>query len=330
MPISPFKAQLYGLIMSSKTPFYQIAKTLWLTCVLLLLSHGLFAQDYVDLLKVYYTYSPNNTFDTTAQTSDMTEAGAEILIPIPLKNGNALLTGLMFEQSSLKPGPQLNEPIQLYVINPRLGINWVHNKKWSGQYILLPQISSDLDGPLQKHDFQLGGIGLVNYKKSDRLSYRFGAYYNGALYGPGTFLIAGFYYTSPNQKWTFDFTLPIWADINYRLSESFSLGLRQDDMLRSYYLNDPLFTDNDEYLVELSPDTYLYLQWALAKNFIFQFKIGHSLGRSYKVFNVGDEIDLGFSGLNFGDDRNELSTDFSDGLIFQMRFHYRIFLADFQ
>ncbi len=297
--------------------------------LLLLLAGLASAQNYVDLAKLYYTNSPNNKFDSTSQTSDMTEVGGEILLPIPLKNGSAILTGFAYEESKLRPGPQIKDPIKLYVINPRFGVNWVHNKKWTGQYMLLPQISSDLEGKLQGHDFQLGAIGIASYKKSENLSYRFGAYYNGALYGPGTFLIAGFYYQKPESRWTFDFMLPIWADINYKINEVFSVGLRQDDMLRSYYLNEPSFSNQDEYLVELSPDTYLYLQTAIAKNYILQFKIGHSIGRSYEVYNVGDQIDLGFSGINFGDDRNKLSTDFADGLIFQVRFHYRLFLDDY-
>ncbi len=288
------------------------------------------AQNYIDLAKLYHTTSPNNKFDTTNQTSGMTEMGGEILVPVPLKNGNALIFGFAYEESKLTPGPQLKDPIKLYLINPRLGINWKHNEKWAGQYILLPQISSDLGGKLQGHDFQLGAIGIVNYKKNDNLTYRFGAYYNGALYGPGTFLIGGFYYHKAESRWTFDFMLPIWADINFNINDVFSLGLRQDDMLRSYYLNNPAFTNEDEYLVELSPDTYFYLQTAIAKNYIFQFKIGHSIGRSYEVYNVGDKIDLGFSGINFGDNRNKLSTDFADGLIFQMRFHYRLFLDDYK
>ncbi len=288
------------------------------------------AQDYIDLAKLYYTNSPNNQFDSTSQTSNLTKAGGELLVPIPLKNGNAIITGLMYERVELRPGPQLADPIQLYVVNPRFGVNWVHNKKWTGQYLLLPQISSDLEGRLQAHDFQLGAIGIVNYQKSENLTYRIGAYYNSALYGPGTFVIGGFYYHKAGSRWTFDFMLPIWADINFNINDVFSLGLRQDDMLRSYYLNNPAFTDKDEYLVELSPDTYFYLQTAIAKNYIFQFKVGHSIGRSYQVYNTGDKIDLGFSGINFGDDRNKLSTDFADGLIFQMRFHYRLFLDDYK
>lgn len=316
--------KIHGLIISQTYMLKHSA-----IIVLLMLAGTVRGQNFIDLAKLYYTHSPNNSFDTTSQASDMTEVGAEILVPIPLKNGNAIITGLAYEKATLRPGPQVAKPVDLYLINPRIGINWVHNSKWTGQYIVLPQISSDLEGKLQGHDFQLGAIGIANYKKTEHLTYRFGAYYNGALYGPGTFIIAGFFLQKPESRWTFDFMLPIWADINYRLTDVWSIGLRQDDMLRSYYLNKPLFTNSDEYLVELSPDTYLYLQAAIAKNFILQFKVGHSIGRSYRVYNVGDKIDLGFSGINVGDDRNELSTDFADGLIFQVRFHYRFFLDDY-
>ncbi len=297
--------------------------------LLALWCNGIAAQDFVDLAKIYYSSSPGNQFDSTSETSDITEIGAEFLLPVPLKNNNVLITGLALDKTTVTPGIN-KEPIELYTINPRLGINLKHSENWTGQYILLPQVASDLEGPLTWDDFQLGFISVLSYRFREDLAYRAGAYYNSSLFGPGTFVIAGFYYRSPSQKWTFDFTMPVWADINYKLSSRWSTGLRYDGMLRSYFLNQPLFSEESEYLAKLSPEITGYLQLAVAKNYILQLKVGHSVGRGYRIFDKDDRIDLGFTGINFGDRRKQLNTDFADGFILQLRFHYRLFLKDIQ
>lgn len=301
-------------------------RLLWLLLPLChLLGTTCAAQQFVDLAKVYYSTSPYNHFENSTQTSHITEFGGEVLLPVVLKNEQVILTGLAFDKTTVKPGID-KSPIELYTINPRIGASLKHSEHWGGQYVLLPQIASDLQGPLTMDDVQLGIIGVLNYNHRKNLSYRFGAYYSTSLTGPGIFVIAGFYYQNPNARWTFDFTMPVWGDVNYKISERWSAGLRYDGMVRSYYLHEPPFTDGGEYLVKLSPEIYGYLQLAVAKNYILQLKVGHSIGRSYRVFENGDRIDLGFTGLNFGDKRKQLNTDFEDGFIFQLRLHYRFFL----
>lgn len=286
-----------------------------------------FAQEFIDLAKFYYTFSPNNGFDSTDQKTNIIDYGAEFLIPIPLKNGNAIITGLAIEQLNLRPDPSIVNPISLYNVNPRIGMNIVHNKRWTGQYILLPQIASDLKGDgLKGHDMQLGMLAVLSLKKSADFQYRIGLYYNSALYGPGGFLIAGLYYQNKKKNFSIDMALPIWADINYKLNSNLSGGLRLDAMIRSYYLNQPYFGTTDEYITRLTPDLYAYVQYNIAKNYVFQFKVGHSVLRGYRMFEVDDKVDLSFSGINFGDDRTQLNTNVKDGFMFQVRFHYRFYL----
>ena len=286
-----------------------------------LLSFSIAAQDFLDPIQLSYSITPNEGYKGSDATTDVHEAVTDILTPIQFGDGHAWILGINFDYSRLQPAPD-SRNVNLYSISPRLGALLVHNEKWEGQYVLLPQIASDLKGS-SGNDFQLGGIAIWTYTKTKDLKYRFGAYYNSALYGPALFIIAGFYHKSENRKWTYDFRLPINADVNYELNPKFSTGIHFDAMLRSYYLNEPLFGENNEYIVKSSQELYGYLSYSPDKNFVFLFKFGRSFFRHYRVFEAGDRVNLAFSGININDDRTILNPDLKDAFTFQLRFHYR-------
>lgn len=284
------------------------------------------AQEFIDPIKLYYSTSPGTGYDGTSGTTSINEYGADILIPRPFGDGNAFILGAYGELTTLQPAPN-SEVVNLYALSPRIGVVLKHNEKWSGQYILLPQIASDLKA-FGWNDVQMGAIGIVSYKKSESTQYRFGAFYNSALYGPAVFVVAGFYHKAPGSRWTLDFRLPIDADINYKINDKLSTGTRLDVMLRSYYLNEPLFAGGDEYIVKSTQEPFLYLNYSPKKNFVFTFKVGHSAFRHYRMFKTDQKVDFMFTGIGIGDNRTQLNPDQKDNFIFQLRFHYRFFLND--
>ena len=284
------------------------------------------AQEYIDPIKIYSATSPNTGYKGANGTTSINEYGVDILVPRPFGDGNAWILGAFGELTTLEPEPN-TKVINLYALSPRIGVVLKHNEKWSGQYILLPQIASDLKA-FGWNDVQMGAIGIVSYKKSESTQYRFGAFYNSALYGPAVFVVAGFYHKAPGSRWTFDFRLPIDADVNYKINQQLSAGARLDVMLRSYYLNEPLFAGGDEYIVKSTQEPFLYLNYSPKKNFVFTFKVGHSAFRHYRMFKTDQKVDFMFTGLGIGDNRTQLNHDQKDNLIFQLRFQYRFFLDD--
>ncbi len=300
----------------------RVITTLFMTLVIPML----YSQEYIDPLKLYFATSPNTGYDGADGTTSINEYGGEIMVPRPFGDGHAVILGVHTELTTLMPEPN-TEVLNLYTIGPRLGVLWQHNEKWSGQYVLLPQIASDLKG-FGWNDVQMGAIGIVSYKKSERTQYRFGAFYNSALYGPAVFAVLGFYHKSENKKWTWDFRLPIDADINYKINNKFSTGIHFDAMLRSYYLNDPLFNSSNEYIVKSTQEPFLYMNYSPAKNFVFMLKLGHSAFRHYRMFDTDDKVDFVFTGATFNDNRTQLNHDQKDNFILQLRFHYRFFLDD--
>ena len=283
------------------------------------LSFGSEAQDYVDLARFHYATTPDNDFDSILGKSNIVEYGADITLPIQLNDSTAILTGLYLEQIKTRLHPQ-SDYETFSTINFKIGYNRKHNEKWSGTYLLLPKISSNFEEVTSK-DFQLGALLLMKYTKKENLKYNMGIYYNNELFGPFFVPLLGFYYHSPNKKWEANFTLPIWADINYKLTDWMNIGSNFTAFVRSYNMG-----NYDDYVVKKTNEVFGYLQFNIKKSILIQTKTGYSIGRSYKAYDDNDKVDLGMSAFRFGDNRNVLNPTFKDGLVFKVRLIYRYHL----
>ena len=291
-------------------------KTLSITLFLCLFSFVSFGQDYVDLARFHYSTTPQNEFDSIGGNTTVEDFGLDVTLPIKLNESNVFLTGFNIDQITTKLHPS-SSPITISTINLKLGYNKKHSEKWSGTYMLLPKFSSDFKNITSK-GYQFGALALMKYNKKINLKYNFGVYYNRELFGPFIVPLLGLYYKSENGKFEANLTLPIWADINYKLNKIVKVGANFSAFVRSYHLS-----ENNAYVVKKSNDVFAYLQFNLTKSILLQTKTGYTLGRSYKVYNDNDAADLAVSAFRFGDDRTVLNPTFKDGLVFKMRLIYR-------
>jgi hypothetical protein len=250
--------------------------------------------------------------------------GLDFNIPIVLTKRYVFLTGLTFGRSSARVSSENDNISAVYTILLKLGVNIKHNEKWTGTYLFLPKLSSDLK-QISRRDFQFGGLVLIDYKKREKLKYRFGLYYNSELFGPYFVPMIGIYYKSINDKFEINATLPVWLDLNYRFAPWFRLGFNFSGLTRTFNINEPQFSENGEYLVKQTNEIFLYGQFEIQKNLIIQPKIGYSLGRRYGIYDEKDKVGFGLLLFRFDDDRNQLNSDFADGMIFQIRLIYRVF-----
>lgn len=292
-----------------------------------LLSLGLSAQDYVDLLKTFYVNTPVNQFDTSTTGTRVQEYGLDAVVPFELKNGNAIITGLYTECITTKVNPVEANLTSVYTVMLKAGMKINHSEKWSGTYILLPKLSSDFK-KIGGQDFQIGAIALLKYQKQNNLNYKVGVYYNSELFGPFFVPILGLYYLSPNEKFEADLSLPLWADFNYKIVEPVRVGLNFAAFVRTYYLNEPFEGNPNNYLAKSTNEVYGYLQFHLTKSLILQTKVGYSIGRNYRVYDEDDDISWGLSAFKFGDNRKQLNPDFKDGLVYRARLIYRFHLGE--
>lgn len=296
-----------------------------LLVLLLCIPSLVFSQKYVDIAKFHYANTPVNQFDSATNGTRVQEMGLDFLYPVKLKSGHAILTGFYTEHISTQTSPDNSNLTAVGTILLKAGINYKHSDKVSATYMLLPKLSSDFKD-LGAKDFQLGALALFKFKKRENFLYQAGLYYNGELFGPFFVPILGLYYKSPNKKFETNIKLPISVDLNYAMKPWLKGGLDFNAFVRSYHLNEPYQGNPQNYLTKTTNEIYGYLQFESKGGVILQTKIGYSIGRNYRVYDIEDRVTWGFSAFRFGDDREQLNSDFADGLIFKARLLYRFHL----
>ena len=295
---------------------------LGITYLVMIFQNQVIAQDYVDLIRFKYANTPLNQFDTTTSSTRVEEYVLDATLPIVLSDKYALITGFDLQNMRTAVNPVAPTLTSFYTILLKAGLNVNYGEKWAVNYIFLPKISSDLK-ELSSRDFQYGAYVLAKYAKNENLKYQFGMYYNSELFGPFFVPLLGLYYLSPSKKLEINATLPVWADINYRFNDYFRLGMSFSAFVRSYNINEAQYSEIGEYLVKSTNEPMIYLQYEPVKSIILQAKVGYSIGRSYRIYDETDKITFGLSAFRFGDDREQLNSDFSDGLLFEARVFYR-------
>ena len=278
------------------------------------------AQNYIDLMKVDYAVTPTTGFKNSTTSTHLQEVNGELTVPVQIKDQCTFLTGLMYEynSASFNPGRKTES---VSGITLKLGANIKHNSNWSGTYMLLPKISSDLK-KLTHQDFQVGGIVLMQYTRSTHLNYKFGVYSNSDLFGPFIVPLLGFYYLNSNERLEVKALLPLGADVNYSIANGARLGLNFKGQVRSYNLNTPIAAEQNRYLAKSTNDIYAYFQYGLTNGLHFQLAVGHSLARSYRIYD--EKVSFGMPLLYFGDTRTQLNTDFSDSWLLKFSVFYRL------
>jgi len=295
-------------------------------------------QDYVDLFRVQYSNTgvngvKNDTSGIKNAGSSIQEFGVDLTLPIKINEKLVIISGYSFDDLELYPFPeQLTGPSSTYRMHSaKLGLAWQHNETWSGQYLLIPKTTGPLAG-IDNKNSQLAALALIKQKKKENLFYKYGLYYNSEIFGPFFVPLLGIWYRSPNKKFEMNWTLPVWADMNYTWKPWFTTGFNFQSFVRSYYA--PNYYSNfgvkptNQYMVKASNEIYLYTQFNIKRSFLIQAKIGQSIGRKFKHYNYGDNVDWGFSAFRFGDSRTQLNPNLKDGIVFQVRFIYRFWLDE--
>jgi hypothetical protein len=281
-----------------------------------------FSQNYVDLLKVSASTTPNNTFDSSDVKTRINDLLVDLTVPVKINEGFSVLTGVIYEDMQTKlfaDGIVKN----FGSTTVKLGFNKQLTEKWSTTVIALPKIASDYNSFNQK-DFQVGGIALFKFKKRDNLNFKTGLYYNSELFGPLFVPMLGLYYQSPNKKLEVNIMLPLQADVNYQVLPFMNVGCNFNGQIRSYHLNHISDANPNTYVTKSTNELFAYVKFNVTKSICLQTKLGQSFGRSYKVYDEADKVSFGLPATFIGDKRQQLNSNFSNGMIFQVTFLYRL------
>lgn len=284
------------------------------------------SQNYIDVLKVNLNSTPDAVFDSSESKTRVKEQFLDLTTPIKLNDKWSFITGCIYESIQTKLFADESEKT-FGSITLKLGINKAVNDKYAFTIVLLPKIASNYKS-IDHKDFQFGTLSLLKYKKNKQLSYKFGFYQNFELFGPLFVPMFGFYYLSTNKKLEANVFFPLQLDVNYKLSDRIFGGINFNGLIRTYNLTDINSSYKSSYLNRSTNDVYAYVKMNVTKNISFQTKVGYSMARKFVVYGDGDRIAFALPATYIGDHRTPLNTKFSNGLLFQISFLYRIHLLD--
>ena len=282
-----------------------------------------FSQEYVDLFRIGYGQTFNNDFEGVDSSTYVKSFEAGFTFPMVLNENHALITGADFSRNNLQLFPEAAFT-SLYSTNLKLGMASTWSEKWSTTIVLLPKIASDYKN-ITSDDFYFGGFALLKLKKNENLKYRFGIYATQEAFGFFTTPILGWYYLSPNKRFEMDMSLPISADVSYKLGIT-TVGMDYFGIGRSFNVH---YENAPTVYADLSSLEFAgYLQFnALEESILLRAKLGYS-SNNYEVYADGEKIDLGISAFSFGDDRTQLNPSLNGGMFFKMEAIYRFHIKE--
>jgi len=277
------------------------------------------AQEYIDLVKIGYGQSFNNQFKDLNSSTQIKFFDADISFPIPINEKHVLVTGVSFSVNNLQLYPEADFT-SLYSTTLKLGVASKFSEKWSTTIVFLPKMASDYDN-ISSDDFYYGGFAVLKLQRKENLIYRFGFYATSEAYGFYGTPIIGWYYISPNKRFEMDVSLPLLADVNYRIGLA-TIGFDYVGIGRTFNLT----KDNGpKHYVDMSSLEFSnYLQFNVLKNSILlRAKFGYATS-GYDIYPNGENIDFGLTGLKFGDSRGKLNPEIEGSVFLKFEAIYRL------
>lgn len=283
--------------------------------VLTFISCPCLSQEYVDLLHIQHSQSIGKADAISLTKTNFSESSVDVLFPIQLDSTKAIITGAVGERTYFND--RTGNPIMVYGLMLKAGMNLKHGKNWSGTYILLPRIASDKI-EFNSKTFQLGGLVLMKRTYSDAFNFKFGVYTNSEFFSPFIVPVVGFYYQK--NRWEMNFTMPISADINYSVKKNLlAVGFRYDGIARSYLRYNTANRYIEKANNELGPYARLnFKEWNI------RIMAGHSLWRKFGEFESSDKADLALPSFKLGNNRSPLYKSALDELLLKFSLTYRL------
>lgn len=275
------------------------------------------AQDYIDLGSLGYYFSPGNSFREAEGEGDVEEWRLNLLLPAPLKHGDVFVMGVNAHQLRiLKRGlevPEANDNLQSLLV--RIGYIKQLNENWSATLMAVPQFNGEW-GDIDAGETQIGGLVMLNWKKSDTRQYKFGFFANPHLFGTFLLPLVGLDWRL-GERWQLFGTLPFTATASYKASEKLRAGFDFAANIVTYRYG------NSDYLEKATNELSVFMDVQTIGNLVLRLQGGYSIGREYKRYLKGDRSPLVISAFDFGD-RQFINQNLGDGLVLRASLIFRL------
>lgn len=287
----------------------------------LLLIVGLFptsaqGQSFVDVVQLGYRHETPNRLQNNSGEFQTHNLLFDINLPLQLSENSYLLTGVSGNRLSLVLNRN-EDTFDYSAVALRLGWRKVWNDKITTNALFIPKVSGQLAEGTQ-NSFQAGAIFILEYKKSETFTWRWGGYYNAEFFGPFIVPIVGFNWKLADQL-LFTADLPIRARLSFTATDDWKMGVMFRGIVGSY--RNP---DSGQYMEQVNNLGALFMEYYLAPQLVIQGKVGLDIGRSFRFYDENEKVDARISLVRIGDDRDPVDLMVKDSPMLEVSLIYRI------
>jgi hypothetical protein len=229
------------------------------------------AQPYIDLLSCRYVVSPG--FSSGSYKNGLDYANISASLPLKFKNSDVLLINPFVEKWSAVVEPE--HPMENYY-SLALPVSYLKNFKGSNSSLVTTAILRMNDQKIDASGkMQIGGAALFFAKKNETLTWKFGLYVNGDLFGLFVIPLAGIDWKIDDRSNLFGI-LPANLTYERKLNKKFYYGLNFRTFTNSY-ARDTGYWRVDENQLGGFTDFYVL------KNVVFNLEVGSSILRKIRT-----------------------------------------------
>jgi hypothetical protein len=258
------------------------------------------SQPYVDILNTSYQQLYSQYKSNSSVKNSTGNYYLNLTLPIKLDSQNTFI--LRGYAENLRTAATINDVYYQYNLSSAilpLGLQHeTKNKKWKYLGLIMPKISGHLREYISTKDFQLGGYALVTYKKSDKLSFKLGLFYNREFFG-------NFFIPLLGVDWRINNRLQLYGVLptNYRfecaiIKQKLYTGFAFQSYTRSYHIDLKNKTSSsDMYVKNIEIKAKIFIEYYLAKRFVAFFDFGRTINYSPKMYYSGTKNEVGYFNL---------------------------------
>ena len=251
-----------------------------------------FAQPYLDIVKLNYSYSPKQGVNEKTSPVRSNFFTADVTFPIELKkDGDAFIINPFFTNNVGEVSTT-----DFHVISGGLFLGFLKKdifKNWNllSSFIVRQNKEAEVKSD---DNWQYGAVILTTWKKSQDLSFKFGLYYNKEFFGNYFMPLIGLDWKIDSKNNLFG-VLPGNMIFEHKVTSKFYYGFAFRALTNSYREEtiDPCFSGDcsgKNYLRIDDNPLGIYADTYLSKKIVFSAEAGYTILRRYRY---------GFKGENF-------------------------------
>ena len=262
-------------------------KIILLPCIIFHLL--LYAQPYLDLAKINYSYSPLKGLNEKKYPLQSNFFTADVTLPIELKKGgDAIIINPFFTNNEGKVSSN-----DFHVISEALLVGFLKKDifpNWNLLSSFIVRRNTEV-GINYNDDWQYGGIILTTWKKNQDISFKFGLYYNKEFFGNYFMPLVGLDWKINSKNNLFG-VLPGYMIFEHKVASRFYYGFAFRALTNSYREEtvDPIGGGRGKSYLRIDDNPLgMYADIYLSKKIVLNAEAGYTILRRYRYGFIGED-----------------------------------------